>query len=388
MGSVPGTGLEVSSGVTDLGSSDGMGVLGVDDVGKDSSSVVADRLNGLGGEVSSPGGSDGVSVMGMVGATEGETVSNSEGSGVGGEGRGDEGRVGPDSGSLPQVVEPGLSLKDGSSVSNLGSSNGVGILGIDDMREVSTDVVADRFNGVSGKVGSPGGRDGVSVMGMVGSTEGETVSDGERSGDGSSSNVGGVGSDDGVGSESVDKGSGGAGVASVREEERPLLEGMDESGPSVGSVESAGEGVGGVDGGSGVDGVKSGGGYDSGGGMGDDGAGSNDGGGSSDNGMRDGSSNMDGSSGDGGTGGQVGGSDSETVMGVGNVSGALDESVGINVGVTSLGDTVGGPSLVLGGRAAGVAVGVLRLLRTPFHPILMDRTERQNTMKEARRRWM
>jgi hypothetical protein len=56
---------------------------------------------------------------------------------------------------------------------------------------------------------------------------------------------------------------------------------------------------------------------------------------------------------------QVGGGHSEAVDGVGDVVDGLDDSVGVQVAVSSAGDTVPGLHLVFGGGAAGVTVAVL-----------------------------
>jgi hypothetical protein len=57
--------------------------------------------------------------------------------------------------------------------------------------------------------------------------------------------------------------------------------------------------------------------------------------------------------------GQVGGSDAESVDGVRNVLDLLDDSVGINVRVSSAGDAIGGSHFGLGRWTTGVAVRVL-----------------------------
>jgi hypothetical protein len=60
--------------------------------------------------------------------------------------------------------------------------------------------------------------------------------------------------------------------------------------------------------------------------------------------------------------GQVGGGDAESVDGVGDVVDGLEEAVGVDVRVSTTGHTIIGLDLVLGRRAAGVAVRELSQL--------------------------
>ena len=60
-----------------------------------------------------------------------------------------------------------------------------------------------------------------------------------------------------------------------------------------------------------------------------------------------------------GTDREVSGRNSETVDGVRDVAGALDESVAVDVGVASAGDAVSSSSLGLGAGAACISVAVL-----------------------------
>jgi hypothetical protein len=66
-----------------------------------------------------------------------------------------------------------------------------------------------------------------------------------------------------------------------------------------------------------------------------------------------------GSSGGGGTDRQVCGSNTETINGIRNVVGALDEAVSVDVGVAAAGDAIGGTCLCLGAGAAGISISVL-----------------------------
>lgn len=68
---------------------------------------------------------------------------------------------------------------------------------------------------------------------------------------------------------------------------------------------------------------------------------------------------VDGGCGDAGSYGQVGGGDPESVGGIRDVFGALDESVSVDVRVSSAGDAIKAASLVLSGKGSGVSIRVL-----------------------------
>jgi len=68
---------------------------------------------------------------------------------------------------------------------------------------------------------------------------------------------------------------------------------------------------------------------------------------------------VDGRRGGAGAQGQVGGGNAEAVDGVRDVVDGLHDAVGVDVAVSSTGDTIPGLHLVFGGGAAGVAVAIL-----------------------------
>jgi len=63
-----------------------------------------------------------------------------------------------------------------------------------------------------------------------------------------------------------------------------------------------------------------------------------------------------------GSHGQIGGCHPEAIYGVAHVAHRLNNSVGINVGVSASGNAIGGFSFVFGGETTGVSVRVLSKL--------------------------